>query len=118
MSKIYLFLLILGITFVSCQDPKIREDLLYGQWKLKEGFRDDKASELLNGIYFKIAKPDSVTTNFMGEEENGQFELVKDELTIKTSQNTKFDVVHLTEDKLELKTIIRGTPFRFVLKKE
>ena len=118
MSKIYFFIIILGVTFASCQSTEVKEDLLFGQWKLKEGFRNDKASNLLEGIYFNINKPSGVVTNFTGMEESGQFELIKDELTISTSQKTKFDVTLLTEEQLELETIIRGTPFRFVLEKE
>lgn len=118
MSKIYFFLILIGITFASCQGTEVKEDLLLGHWKLKEGFRNNKPSALLEGIYFKINESNKVATNFTGEEENGQFELIKDELTIKTSQKTKFDVILLTEEQLELETIIRGTPFRFVLEKE
>ncbi len=118
MSRIYFLILTLGMTLLACQNTDAKEDLLYGQWTLKEGFRNEKPSALLTGIYFKMDKPNAVTTNFLGEEENGQFELLKDKLTISTSQKTKFDVVVLTENELELKTIIRGTPFRFVLEKE
>ena len=118
MSKNYFFIFILGLIFVSCQSTGVKEDLLLGHWKLKEGFRNDKASNLLEGIYFKMDAPNEILTNFLGEEQKGQFELKKDELTIKTSQITKFDVTLLTETQLELEAIIRGTPFRFLLEKE
>ncbi|HHH50605.1 MAG TPA: hypothetical protein ENK52_06470 [Saprospiraceae bacterium] len=117
MSKFYFIILMLGIGFASCQSTDVKKDLLFGHWKLKEGFRDGKATSLLEGIYFDIGAPAKVETNFSGTVENGQFELIKDELTIKTSQKTKFDVTLLTDSQLELETIIRGTPFKFVLEK-
>lgn len=120
MSKFYFLIVLLGITFTACQTKEAKKELIFGQWTLKEGFRNnnDQPSKMMEGIYFNIEKPTGITTNFMGMEENGQFALNKAVLTIETAQKTKFDIKELTEHQLELETIIQGIPFRFVLEKK
>ncbi|HHB78191.1 MAG TPA: hypothetical protein ENK85_03025 [Saprospiraceae bacterium] len=120
MSKFYFLLFFLGLGITACQTKEVNENLLYGHWQLKEGFRNNNSepSKMLEGIYFNIEKPTAVSTNFSGIEENGQFGLEKDKFTIETSRTTKFKIKNLSEKELELATIIRGIPFRFILEKE
>ncbi len=119
MSKLFFSLLFLVLVISSCKDKEVEENLLMGHWTLTEGFRKNKPSKMLDGIYFNLESPAKVTTNFMGAEARGTFALEQKNLTIDTGgQKTKFKVKELTENTLTLETTIQGIPFRFVLERK
>ncbi len=102
---------------MACQNNKVNSTHLYANWNLIEGFRNDKPSDMLDGIFFNFNENGSVETNFMGVVEQGTFQLEKKALTIETSKKTKFTLVSLTADELILAADLMGTSFRFEMEK-
>lgn len=117
MSKYLFVFLTLGIFATGCKSKETNAQLLHGQWTLKEGFRNNKASSMLDGIFLNIDS-EQIETNYLGQIETGTYELEDDNILISTSKKTKFQIVQLTENNLELKASIMGIPFRFIFEKK
>ncbi len=116
MTRLYTVLMLL-LVFTACQDNKLDTTQLKANWTLVEGFRNDKPSDMLEGIYFNFSENGTVETNFMGVVEQGTYQLAEAELTLETSKKTKFKVISLDGDELVLKANLMGTSFRFELEK-
>jgi len=112
-------LLVIGI-FSCTEEPKKNEptkDSLIGKWELKEAFTNNKSTQRLEGAYLEFNEDGSMSTNILGSEEKGSFEMKKNIVTQKTSREVKYQIEKVEPNDLTLEMDLASRKFQLVLTK-
>jgi hypothetical protein len=102
-----------------CHNKEAILNNLSHRWLLDKGFRNEKETDSLAGLYFDFNKSGEVTTNLNGQDERLTFKLNgEDVIELNGTESLFLNIVELTDAKLVLQTNIQGYTFKFVLLKE
>lgn len=103
--------------FSACgDDAAVQSSELVGRWEIKEAFRDGKATDTMEGMYFEFSEDGQLVTNMTGAAETYSFELDGDEIEQRNGTiETDYTIETLEEAQLVLTTTLRGKVFRMVL---
>ena len=92
---------------------------LAGRWEISEAFRDGKATDTMEGMFFEFTEDGQLTTNMTGAAETYQYELDGDQIEQREGTiETDYTIESLLEQQLILTTTLRGKHFRMVLEQE
>jgi hypothetical protein len=107
------------LLFTSCDDDKdkTRASIL-GRWELVAGFRNEKPTETLRGVFFEFNEDGKMTTNLpVGADAPTEYELHKNEILQKSPQPVKYSIKEVTDSTLTLMMEMRGMPFEMQMVK-
>ena len=116
----FLFTIILSSFFIqSCHNKEAIIQNLSHRWAIEKGFRNEKETDSLAGLYFDFNTSGEVTTNLNGQDERLSFKLDGEDIIALTGTEVVFlNIMELSETKLVVQTDIQGYTFKFVLLKE
>jgi hypothetical protein len=102
-----------------CHNKEAILNNLSHRWLLDKGFRNEKETDSLAGLYFDFNTSGEVTTNLNGQDERLTYELEgEDIISLAGTEGVFLNIMELSETKLVLQTDIQGYTFKFVLLKE
>ncbi len=102
-----------------CHNKEAILNNLSHKWLLDKGFRNEKETDSLTGLYFDFNTSGEVTTNLNGQDERLTFKLNgEDVIELNGTESLFLNIVELSEAKLVLQTNIQGYTFKFELLKE
>jgi len=102
-----------------CHNKEAILNNLSHRWLLDKGFRNEKETDSLTGLYFDFNTSGEVTTNLNGQDERLTFKLNgEDVIELNGTESLFLNIVELSEAKLVLQTNIQGYTFKFELLKE
>jgi len=102
-----------------CHNKEAILNNLSHKWLLDKGFRNEKETDSLTGLYFDFNTSGEVTTNLNGQDERLTYELEgEDIIALAGTEGVFLNIMELSETKLVLQTDIQGYTFKFVLLKE
>lgn len=107
------------LLFNACDDDteKTRASIL-GRWELVAGFRNQKRTETLQGVYFQFDANGKMITNLpVGTEAPTDYDLRQNEILQKGQQPVVYYIKSATDSMLVLTAELRGIPFEFQLQK-
>ncbi|GAB4494051.1 MAG: hypothetical protein OHK0019_19370 [Saprospiraceae bacterium] len=117
MSLRPLFPLLLFV-FLACgnESEKIQTAAITGRWELSRGFRNQKETETLQGVFFQFGTDGKMTTNLpVGADSPTDFELKKNEIHQKSPQPVVYKIQSVTDSTLVLAMEMRGVQFEMHL---
>ena len=116
----FLFTIILSSFFIQgCHNKEAIIQNLSHRWAIEKGFRNEKKTDSLTGLYFQFAKSGEVTTNLNGQDERLTYKLNgEDIIEIIGSELIFLNIIELSETKLILQTDLQGYNFKFEMGKE
>lgn len=89
------------------------------RWVLDKGFRNEKLTDSLAGLYFEFNKSGEVTTNLNGQDERLTYKLDGEDIIELAGTEVVFlNIMTLSEAKLVVQTNIQGYTFKFELLKD
>lgn len=102
-SHIFYIVIVFTSVFWGCKDDNgpvlnIDNELLQGNWTVREALRDGDLTRLMDGAYFNIDSL-SMLTNLFGEEQSINYTVTKQSIHLR-SQGTEFKINKLTRDTL------------------
>ncbi len=103
----------------SCHNKEAILNNISHKWLLDKGFRNEKETDSLTGLYFEFKQSGEVVTNLNGQDERLSFTL-KGEDIIELNGTTEgifLNIKELSESKLVLQTDLQGFNFKFELLK-
>lgn len=117
MKQLFIVLFIFS-NFISCKNEKqIDQDFLLGKWLIVEASRNNKKTTTLEGAFFFFDQK-VLTTNFLGVENQAEYQLINQELKLTKGLDYTFHL-HKSPDQMLIMTAkIQNTAFEFKLKKE
>lgn len=97
----------------SCDDETKSNNLaLIGRWELVQGFRNQRATETLNGTYFHFSDDGKMQTNLpIGPEEPMDYSVNNNEIRQKSTPPIKYVIQSLSDSTLVLNLELRGMQF-------
>lgn len=102
-----------------CHNKEAILNNLSHKWLLDKGFRNEKETDSLSGLYFEFNKAGEVTTNLNGQDERLTYKLDgEDIIELAGSEVVFLNIMELSETKLVLQTDIQGYTFKFELLKD
>jgi hypothetical protein len=102
-----------------CHNKEAILNNLSHRWLLDKGFRNEKETDSLAGLYFDFNTSGEVTTNLNGQDERLSFKLDGEDIIELTGTEVVFlNIMELSETKLVVQTDIQGYTFKFVMLKE
>lgn len=112
--------LLLSVVFLqSCHNKEAIISNLSHRWVLDKGFRNEKETDSLTGLYFEFNKVGEVTTNLNGQDERLTYKLNGEDIIELAGTEVVFlNIMELSEAKLVLQTEIKGYTFKFDLLKD
>jgi len=107
----------LSVVFLqSCHNKEAIISNLSRRWVLDKGFRNEKETDSLIGLYFEFNKVGEVTTNLNGQDERLTYKLNGEDIIELAGTEVVFlNIMELSEAKLVLQTEIKGYTFKFDL---
>jgi hypothetical protein len=116
----FLFTIILSSFFIqSCHNKEAIIQNLSHRWAIEKGFRNEKETDSLAGLYFDFNTSGEVTTNLNGQDERLSFKLDGEDIIALAGTEVVFlNIMELSETKLVVQTDIQGYTFKFVMLKE
>ncbi len=119
-ARIHISLIFLLWLFAACEDDTIKktQTLVYGRWELAKGFRNQKETETLQGVFFHFGTDGKMTTSLpVGADAPTEFELNKNEILQKSPQPVTYRIQSATDSTLVLTMEMRGMQFEMHLVK-
>jgi len=102
-----------------CHNKEAILNNLSHRWLLDKGFRNEKETDSLTGLYFDFNKSGEVTTNLNGQDERLTYKLNgEDIIELAGTEAIFLNIMELSETKLVVQTDIQGYTFKFVMLKE
>ena len=102
-----------------CHNKEAILNNLSHRWLLEKGFRNEKETDSLAGLYFDFDTSGEVTTNLNGQDERLTYKLDgEDIIELAGTEGVFLNIIELSETKLILQTDIQGYMFKFVLLKD
>ncbi|MCE7925511.1 MAG: hypothetical protein DYG98_20855 [Haliscomenobacteraceae bacterium CHB4] len=91
---------------------------IQGRWELVKGFRNQKETETLQGVFFQFGTDGKMTTNLpVGSDTPTDYELKKNEIHQKLPQPVVYKIQDMTDSMLVLAMEMRGVLFEMHLQK-
>jgi len=115
----FLLTILLSSLFIqSCNNKEAIIQHLSHRWIIEKGFRNEKETDSLSGLYFQFGKTGEVTTNLNGQDERLSYKLKGEDIIEMTGMTQIFlNIIELSESKLILQTDIQGYNFKFEMVK-
>lgn len=115
----FLLTILLSSLFIqSCHNKEAIIQNLSHRWIIEKGFRNEKETDSLSGLYFQFGKTGEVTTNLNGQDERLSYKLKGEDIIEMTGMTQIFlNIIELSESKLILQTDIQGYNFKFEMVK-
>lgn len=106
-----------SFAFSSCgNDNAVLLTELSGRWEITEAFRNGKATDTMEGMFFEFTEDGQLTTNMTGAEETYQYELDGDQIEQREGTiETDYTIESLESNQLVLTMTLSGKPFRLIL---
>jgi hypothetical protein len=102
-----------------CHNKEAILNNLSHRWLIDKGFRNEKETDSLAGLYFDFNTSGEVITNLNGQDERLSYKLDgEDIIELAGTEGIFLNIMELSDTKLVLKTDIQGYTFKFVLLKE
>lgn len=116
MSVRPLFLVLLVVFFACGGESEKTQVSLTGRWELYKGFRNQKETETLQGVFFHFGSDGKMTTNLpVGADAPTDFELKGNEIHQKSPQPVVYKIQSATDSTLVLAMEMRGVQFEMQL---
>jgi hypothetical protein len=117
--RFFTIICLLSFFIQGCHNKEAILNNLSHRWLLDKGFRNEKETDSLTGLYFDFNTSGEVTTNLNGQDERLTYELDgEDIIELAGTEGVFLNIMELSETKLVLQTDIQGYTFKFVLLKE
>jgi hypothetical protein len=116
--RFFTIICLLSFFIQGCHNKEAILHNLSHRWLLDKGFRNEKETDSLAGLYFDFNTSGEVTTNLNGQDERLTYKLDgEDIIEIAGTEGVFLNIIELSETKLVLQTDIQGYTFKFVLLK-
>ena len=116
--RFFTLICLLSFFIQGCHNKEAILNNLCHRWLLDKGFRNEKETDSLAGLYFDFNTSGEVTTNLNGQDERLTYKLDgEDIIEIAGTEGVFLNIIELSETKLVLQTDIQGYTFKFVLLK-
>ena len=116
--RFFTIICLLSFFIQGCHNKEAILNNLSHRWLLEKGFRNEKETDSLAGLYFDFDTSGEVTTNLNGQDERLTYKLDgEDIIEIAGTEGVFLNIIELSETKLVLQTDIQGYTFKFVLLK-
>ena len=116
--RFFTLICLLSFFIQGCHNKEAILNNLSHRWLLDKGFRNEKETDSLAGLYFDFNTSGEVTTNLNGQDERLTYKLDgEDIIEIGGTEGVFLNIIELSETKLVLQTDIQGYTFKFVLLK-
>ena len=116
--RFFTLICLLSFFIQGCHNKEAILNNLSHRWLLDKGFRNEKETDSLAGVYFDFNTSGEVTTNLNGQDERLTYKLDgEDIIEIAGTEGVFLNIIELSETKLVLQTDIQGYTFKFVLLK-
>lgn len=117
--RLFILICILSFFIQGCHNKEAIFNNLSHRWLLEKGFRNEKETDSLAGLYFDFDTSGEVTTNLNGQDERLTYKLDgEDIIELAGMEGVFLNIIELSETKLILQTDIQGYTFKFVLLKD
>lgn len=117
--RFFTIICLLSFFVQGCHNKEAILNNLSHRWLLDKGFRNEKETDSLAGLYFDFNTSGEVTTNLNGQDERLTYKLDGEDIIELTGTEGVFlNIMELSETKLVLQTDIQGYTFKFVLLKD
>ena len=117
--RFFTIICLLSFFVQGCHNKEAILNNLSHRWLLDKGFRNEKETDSLAGLYFDFNTSGEVTTNLNGQDERLTFKLEgEDIIELAGTEGIFLNIMELSETKLVLQTDIQGYTFKFVLLKD
>jgi len=117
----YNLLLIASCFFLLTSCDESNEQLqasIVGRWELSKGFRNQKETETLAGVFFQFNDDGKMTTSLpVGADTPTDYEVKKNQIVQKSPQPVTYSVKEVTDSTLVLTMEMRGVQFELQLQK-
>jgi hypothetical protein len=99
-------------------DQKNDNFTIEGRWELVKGFRNQKETETLQGVFFHFGGDGKMTTNLpVGADTPTDYSLSKNEIHQKSPQAVVYNIQSASDSTLVLAMEMRGVQFEMQLRK-
>jgi len=117
--RFFTLICLLSFFMQGCHNKEAILNNLSHRWLLDKGFRNEKETDSLAGLYFDFNTSGEVTTNLNGQDERLTYKLDgEDIIEMVGSESVFLNIIELSETKLILQTDIQGYTFKFLLQKD
>jgi len=117
--RFFTLICLLSFFIQGCHNKEAILNNLSHRWLLDKGFRNEKETDSLAGLYFDFNTSGEVTTNLNGQDERLTYKLDgEDIIELAGTEGVFLNIIELSETKLVLQTDIQGYTFKFVLLKD
>lgn len=117
--RFFILICLLSFFIQGCHNKEAILNNLSHRWLLEKGFRNEKETDSLAGLYFDFDTSGEVTTNLNGQDERLTYKLDgEDIIELAGTEGVFLNIIELSETKLILQTDIQGYMFKFVLLKD
>lgn len=117
--RFFTLICLLSFLVQGCHNKEAILNNLSHRWLLEKGFRNEKETDSLAGLYFDFDTSGEVTTNLNGQDERLTYKLEgEDIIELAGMEGVFLNIIELSETKLILQTDIQGYTFKFVLLKD
>jgi hypothetical protein len=117
--RFFTLICLLSFFVQGCHNKEAILNNLSHRWLLDKGFRNEKETDSLAGLYFEFNTSGEVTTNLNGQDERLTFKLEgEDIIELPGAEGVFLNIMELSDTKLVLQTDIQGYTFKFVLLKD
>jgi hypothetical protein len=117
--RFFTIICFLSFFIQGCHNKEAILNNLSHRWLIDKGFRNEKETDSLAGLYFDFNTSGEVTTNLNGQDERLSYKLDgEDIIALAGTEGVFLNIMELSDTKLVLKTDIQGYTFKFVLLKE
>ncbi len=108
-----------AVFLTACDDNTAStQSSISGRWELFKGFRNQKETETLSGVFFQFGTDGKMQTNLpVGAEAPTVYELERNEIHQKSPQEVTYFIESVTDTTLVLALEMRGMQFEMHLKK-
>jgi hypothetical protein len=116
--RFFTIICLLSFFIQGCHNKEAILNNLSHKWLLDKGFRNEKETDSLAGLYFDFNTSGEVTTNLNGQDERLSYKLDGEDIIELAGTEVVFlNIVELSETKLIVQTDIQGYTFKFVMLK-
>ena len=107
------------LLMASCFDDNSKKQYaIEGRWELTKGFRNQKETETLQGVFFQFGADGKMSTNLpVGADAPTVYELSKNEIRQKSPQEVVYTIQSASDSSLVLAMELRGIQFELQLRK-
>ena len=121
-ARLYFFIILgsASVVFLAAcgDDTASTQSSITGRWELIKGFRNQKETETLTGVFFQFGADGKMQTNLpVGADAPTVYELRRNEIHQKSPQTVTYFIQNVTDTTLVLAMEMRGMQFEMHLRK-